>query len=67
LTAKDAKGREFIKEIVERKEGIIYYPWIESKKEVKLQQEKKLLPMLSIQHGNGLLHQVVMLKRWQVK
>jgi len=27
IDSKDAKGREFIKEIVEKKEGIIYYPW----------------------------------------
>ncbi|MCS7164482.1 MAG: methyl-accepting chemotaxis protein [Thermodesulfovibrio sp.] len=27
LDSKDAKGREFIKEIVQKKEGIIYYPW----------------------------------------
>ncbi|ODA43603.1 Methyl-accepting chemotaxis protein [Thermodesulfovibrio sp. N1] len=27
IDSKDTKGREFIKEIVEKKEGIIYYPW----------------------------------------
>jgi methyl-accepting chemotaxis protein len=27
IDSKDAKGREFIKEIVEKKEGIIFYPW----------------------------------------
>ncbi|WP_297213137.1 MULTISPECIES: methyl-accepting chemotaxis protein [Thermodesulfovibrio] len=27
LDAKDAKGREFIKEMIEKKEGLIYYPW----------------------------------------
>ncbi|MDI1471432.1 methyl-accepting chemotaxis protein [Thermodesulfovibrio sp. 1176] len=27
IDSKDAKGREFIKEIIEKKEGIIYYPW----------------------------------------
>ncbi len=27
LDVKDAKGREFIKEMIEKKEGIIYYPW----------------------------------------
>lgn len=27
IDSKDAKGKEFIKEIVEKKEGIIYYPW----------------------------------------
>ncbi|MGB9822095.1 methyl-accepting chemotaxis protein [Thermodesulfovibrio sp.] len=27
IDSKDAKGREFIKEIVEKKEGVIYYPW----------------------------------------
>ncbi len=28
LTSKDTKGREFIKEMIEKKEGIIYYSWI---------------------------------------
>ncbi len=28
LTSKDAKGREFVREMIEKKEGIIYYPWI---------------------------------------
>jgi len=27
IDSKDAKGREFIKEILEKKEGIIFYPW----------------------------------------
>ncbi|WP_353684815.1 methyl-accepting chemotaxis protein [Thermodesulfovibrio sp. 3907-1M] len=27
IDSKDAKGREFIKEIVNKKEGLIYYPW----------------------------------------
>ncbi len=27
IDAKDAQGREFIKEIVNKKEGLIYYPW----------------------------------------
>lgn len=27
LDSKDAKGREYIKEMIEKKEGIIYYPW----------------------------------------
>ena len=28
LASKDADGREFIKEMLEKKEGIIHYPWI---------------------------------------
>ncbi len=28
IDAKDAKGREFIREIIDKKEGIIEYPWI---------------------------------------
>jgi methyl-accepting chemotaxis protein-2 (aspartate sensor receptor) len=27
IDSKDSKGREFIKEILEKKEGIIFYPW----------------------------------------
>ncbi len=27
IDSKDAKGREFIKEIIEKKEGLIFYPW----------------------------------------
>ncbi len=27
IDSKDAKGKEFIKEIIEKKEGLIYYPW----------------------------------------
>ncbi len=27
IDSKDAKGKEFIKEMIEKKEGIIYYPW----------------------------------------
>ena len=30
LAAKDAGGREFIREMLEKKEGIIYYPWANS-------------------------------------
>lgn len=27
IDSKDAKGKEFVKEIIEKKEGLIYYPW----------------------------------------
>lgn len=27
LDSKDSRGKEFIKEIIEKKEGLIYYPW----------------------------------------
>ncbi|MCS7215571.1 MAG: Cache 3/Cache 2 fusion domain-containing protein [Thermodesulfovibrio sp.] len=27
IDSKDAKGKEFIKEMIEKKEGLIYYPW----------------------------------------
>jgi methyl-accepting chemotaxis protein-2 (aspartate sensor receptor) len=40
LDSKDAKGREFIKEIVEKKEGIIYYPWINKEKGETSAREK---------------------------
>jgi methyl-accepting chemotaxis protein len=40
LDSKDAKGREFIKEIVERKEGIIYYPWINKERGETSAREK---------------------------
>ena len=32
LDAKDADGRAFIREILERKEGVIHYPWINREK-----------------------------------
>jgi len=32
IDSKDAHGREFIKEMIDKKEGLIYYPWINKEK-----------------------------------
>jgi methyl-accepting chemotaxis protein len=40
LDAKDAKGREFIKEILKQKEGVIRYPWLNQELNETVPREK---------------------------
>jgi len=52
LDSKDANGREFIKEILDKNEGIIVYPWLNKELGEKTPRDK-LLPTLVTRIGAG--------------
>ncbi|MET3139610.1 methyl-accepting chemotaxis protein [Undibacterium sp. GrIS 1.2] len=54
LDSKDSSGREFIKEILERKEGVIRYPWVNTERG-ESETREKIVAFMPIKNWNWIV------------